>query len=268
VTAKTPEALRALQEKIPEGIRDLAISVIHNDREGARQLQHAVQVLADEAKSLDPRLVTEQIRERQSRLAELRRQIESIDGKFQRIAERNLARVAYRGSDISPMDLARAVAEQRAAYGWLSDSLTFDPQYAPKFTDDEIDEARRLRRLLANDLCYTTDALPDPDALPELPRVIAAHGELGRVEEIEAASRAGRIPYMEPDPDAARWLCDWIVGFDFHERDQEGTLASRHLPPIALPNRNRASSAEGAQRSTPGVDRDSSRGSGIRPVGA
>jgi hypothetical protein len=34
VTAKTPEALRALQEKIPEGIRDLAISVIHNDREG------------------------------------------------------------------------------------------------------------------------------------------------------------------------------------------------------------------------------------------
>src|SRR5262249_28168770 len=33
VTAKTPEALRALQEKIPEGIRDLAISVIHNDRE-------------------------------------------------------------------------------------------------------------------------------------------------------------------------------------------------------------------------------------------
>ena len=28
VTAKTPEALRALQEKIPEGIRDLAISVI------------------------------------------------------------------------------------------------------------------------------------------------------------------------------------------------------------------------------------------------
>jgi superfamily II DNA or RNA helicase len=62
VTAKTPEALRALQEKIPEGIRDLAISVIHNDREGARQLQHAVQILADEAKSIDVRFVTEQIK--------------------------------------------------------------------------------------------------------------------------------------------------------------------------------------------------------------
>jgi hypothetical protein len=219
VTAKTPEALRALQEKIPDGIRDLAISVIHNDREGARQLQHAVQVLADEAKSLDARLVTDQIRERQSRLVELRRQIESIDGELQRIAERNLARLPYGGSDISPMELAKAVAEQRAAYGWFRDSLTFDPQYAPKFTDAEIDEARRLRQSLSSDLCYATSALPDPDALPELPRAIAAHGELGRVEAIEAASRAGRIPYMKPDPGAARWLCDWIVGFNAFMRE-------------------------------------------------
>jgi AAA domain len=214
VTAKTPEALRALQEKIPDGIRDLAISVIHNDREGARQLQHAVQVLADEAKSLDARLVTNQIRERQSRLSELRRQIESIDSEVQRIAERNLSRLLYGDGDISPMELAKAIAEQRALYGWFPDSLTFDPQYAPKFTDAEIDEVRRLRRLLSSDICYSTHALPDPDAFPELPRVIAAHGELSRVQEIEDASRSGRIPYMKPNPEAARRLRDWIVGFD------------------------------------------------------
>ena len=219
VTAKTPEALRALQEKIPDGIRDLAISVIHNDREGARQLQHAVQVLADEAKSLDARLVTDRIRERQSRLAELRRRVKSIDDDLQRIAERNLARLSYRDGDISPMELARAVAEQRDAYGWFPDSLTFDPQYEPKITDAEIDEARRLRRFLSTDLCYATDALPDPDALPELPRVVAAHGELSRVQEIEAASHAGRIPYMKPDPQAARRLRDWITGFGAFMRE-------------------------------------------------
>jgi hypothetical protein len=214
VTAKTPEALRALQEKIPEGIRDLAISVIHNDREGARQLQHAVQVLADEAKSIDVRLVTDQIRGRHARLAELRRQVDGIDGELHRIAERNLARLPYGDGDISPMDLARVVAEQRAVYGWFPDQLTFDQQYAPQFTDAEIDEARRLRRLLSGDLSYETRALPSPDALPALARVIAAHGELGRVQEIEAASRSGQIPYMKPDPGAARRLRDWVVGFD------------------------------------------------------
>jgi hypothetical protein len=214
VTAKTPEALRALQEKIPEGIRDLAISVIHNDREGARQLQHAVQVLADEAKSIDVRLVTDRIREHHARLAELRRQVEAIDGELHRIAERNLARVSYADAVISPMDLARAVAEQRAQHGWFPDKLTLDQQYAPKFTDAEIEEARGFRRLLSSDLRYDIGTLPSPDALPALARVIAAHGELSRVQEIEAASRAGQIPYMKPDPDAARRLRDWVVGFD------------------------------------------------------
>ncbi len=49
VTAKTPEALTALQEKLPEGIRELAIAVIHNDREGARQLEHAVSHLSPDS---------------------------------------------------------------------------------------------------------------------------------------------------------------------------------------------------------------------------
>jgi very-short-patch-repair endonuclease len=214
VTAKTPEALRALQEKIPEGIRDLAISVIHNDREGARQLQHAVQILADEAKSIDARLVTEQVRERHARLADLRRQVERIDGDLHRIAERNLARLPYGDADISPMELARNVAEQRAEHHWFTDKLTLDQQHAPKFTDAEVDEVRALRRLLSTDLCYDAGALPDPDDLPALARVVAAHGELGRVQEIELASRSGRIPYMKPAPEAARRLRDWVVGFD------------------------------------------------------
>lgn len=214
VTAKTPEALRALQEKIPEGIRDLAISVIHNDREGARQLQHAVQILADEAKSIDVRRVTEQIRERHTRLVELRREVERIDSELQGIAERNLARLSYAGTEISPMELARAVAERRDEHGWFTDKLTFEQQYEPKFTDADIAEIRDLRRLLSADLSYDVAQFPNPADLPALARIIAAHGELGRVHEIEAASRSGRIPYMKPDPEAARRLRDWIAGFD------------------------------------------------------
>lgn len=214
VTAKTPEALRALQEKIPEGIRDLAIAVIHNDRDGARQLQHAVQVLADEAKSIDARVVAEQIRDRHARLADLRKTIARIDDELHQIAEKNLARLSYEGEEISPMELARAVAEQREQHRWFSDDLTFGKQHQPEFADVEISEVRALRLLLSNDLSYDVANLPNPDDLPELPRVIAAHGELARVQAIEAASRSGQIPYMKPDPEAARRLRDWVIGFD------------------------------------------------------
>jgi hypothetical protein len=213
VTAKTPEALRALQEKIPEGIRDLAISVIDNDREGARQLQHAVQVLADEAKSIDVKCVKEQIRDRQARLGSLRDRIKEIDSEFQSIAERNLTRLFYDGNEVNAMELARLVGEQREQHRWFPDDLTLEQQYQPQFTNAEIGEVAALRRLLADDLIYGTDTLPDPSSLPDLARVIAAHGELSRVEELETATKSGEIPYMLPDLRSARSLRDWVLGF-------------------------------------------------------
>jgi hypothetical protein len=196
VTAKTPEALRALQEKIPEGIRDLAISVIHNDREGARQLQHAVRVLADEAKSIDVKLVNDQIVQRQARLATLRNDIRKIDQHFRRLAEGNLARLVHGGQEVNSMELASIVSEGWDRHRWFQDNLTLDGRHEPQFGDPEVEEARELRRLLSSDLQYDIGTLPDPEKLPELARVVAAHGELGRFNEIERAAQAGEIPYM------------------------------------------------------------------------
>jgi very-short-patch-repair endonuclease len=70
-----------------------------------------------------------------------------------------------------------------------------------------------LRRLLSEDLIYDTDTLPDPSSLLDLARVIAAHGELGRVGELESATKIGEIPYMKPDLRTARSLRDWMLGF-------------------------------------------------------
>ena len=47
VTARSAEALSAVQSKLPETIRDLAIAVVHSDREGARQLERAVNILSE-----------------------------------------------------------------------------------------------------------------------------------------------------------------------------------------------------------------------------
>ena len=61
VTAKTPEALIAIQENLPEGIRKLAISVVHDDRDGARQLEAAMTLLSEEAKQIRLSEVKEEI---------------------------------------------------------------------------------------------------------------------------------------------------------------------------------------------------------------
>jgi very-short-patch-repair endonuclease len=219
VTAKTPEALTALQEKIPEGIRSLAISVIHNDREGARQLQDAVQALTDKVKAIDGKAVSEAILEKQARLAELRDRIRKIDGRLHALAEQNLAPVAYNGQEISAMELARVVVETRDRHRWFPDSLDLDPRCEPQFGDEDIEEAKKLRRLLLGDLDYDVETVPEPKSLPDLARVVAAHGELRRVTEIERAAQGGEFPYMNPDLDSARRLRDWVVAFDGFMRE-------------------------------------------------
>jgi len=217
VTAKTPEALTALQEKIPEGIRELAIAVIHNDREGSRQLEHAVRILADEAKSINPRIVNEQIREKQGRIAELRETVTKIDRQLYAFAERNLARMRYGEDDVLPMALAKTVAEDRPLHHWFDDELTMAAKHSPQFTDADIDEIRHLRHRHAGDLAYGVATLPDPALLPELPRVLAAHGELTRINKIVARSHAGEVPFMALDSeiglDEARRSRDWIAAF-------------------------------------------------------
>src|SRR5579883_2704822 len=217
VTAKTPEALTALQEKLPDGISDLAIAVIHNDREGARQLEHAVRILADEAKSISPRLVQDQIREKQLRLKYLRDAVAKIDRQLYGYAERNLATLKYAGDELVPMDVARAVAAEREEHCWFEDMLDSSRQFEPQFAEPELEEVRRLRRALADVLDYEVATLPDPADLPDLPKILAAHHELGRLKAIVARSQSGEIPFMTleggVDIDGARRAETWMRSF-------------------------------------------------------
>lgn len=216
VTAKTPEALTALREKLPEGIADLAIAVIHNDREGARQLEKAVAILANEAKQVNVRIVGQEIRDKQGRLAGLREEIARIDHELHVYAERNLSKVTFRGEEFLPMELATRVLEERPRHAWFEDELTLDPKFKPRF-DDDVAEMRRLRAMLGADIAYTADDLPRIDAFPQIARILAAHGELARLGEIDGRAGSGEILYMSIDGDAglrqAQEMKEWLEDF-------------------------------------------------------
>ncbi|ABC23321.1 DNA helicase [Rhodospirillum rubrum F11] len=230
VTAKTPEALTALQEKIPEGIRDLAIAVIHNDREGARQLENAVRILADEAKSINPRIVNEEIREKQARIASLRETIATVDRQLLAFANHNLAPMAYGDDTALPMEVAKAVVEESPRHLWFEDRLTTQARHQPRFSEADIAEIRALRHRHAGDLAYPHEALPKPADLPELARVLAAHRGLARINEIEAYANAGEIPALSLDNaiglDGAQTLAEWLqdLGETLNDLESEGWL--------------------------------------------
>ncbi len=233
VTARTPEALTALQEKIPEGIRDLAIAVIHNDREGARQLQQAVRLLAEEARQINSRAVGEDVLARQARLAVLYREMEEIDRELYSHAERNLAVVAHGGKTILPMELSRHVRDERGRHGWLDDALDLSERCELRFGAAEIDEIRDLRRRIGADLACRCAELPDPSRLPDAARIVAAHEALGHVGKAEARVASGQVPLMSQevaieDAVATRaWLLDFAAFLA--EADAEPWLRDGYL---------------------------------------
>src|SRR4029077_2954264 len=92
--------------------------------------------------------------------------------------------------------LARRVVEARDRHVWLDDAMDFDARFEPHFSDVEVAEARKIRQTLGADIAYAADALPDPDALPDVARVVAAHGELARDKELDDKARSGGVPYM------------------------------------------------------------------------
>ena len=75
VTSKSEGALTVLRDQIPEGIRDLAISLLTSEREGLKQLDATVNLLASKIASLDTRRTERDIGDAERRIFELKRRI-------------------------------------------------------------------------------------------------------------------------------------------------------------------------------------------------
>lgn len=217
VTARSPEALTAIQSKLPEEIRSLAISVIHSDREGARQLEEAVSILAQNVANTDRHELNRERIDKERRLSEVRADIDDIDRKIRSYAEQNLKEVRFRGEDLLPMALSARLEAERSEHAWFPDRLDLEPHFEPRFGDAEITNAWAIRTRLGADLAYPAAHLPDPVALPDAARLLAAHGALARAAETEAKALRGDLPYVSlAAPNAAelvRQTHAWLEGF-------------------------------------------------------
>lgn len=191
VTSKSEGALAVLRDQIPEGIRDLAISLLTSEREGLKQLEATVNLLASKIASLDARPVERNIAESERRIVELEGRTARIDAEIRAFAEKHLRRVEV-GQDsdgILPIELAERIVRDRELYLWFSDRPKPSQAGAPGFSDEDIAAVRSARKALAGDLAYMDAVLPSVSDLPDAATLTAIHLDLAKAATIERQRR-------------------------------------------------------------------------------
>jgi hypothetical protein len=171
-------------------------------REGLKQMkataEHILSVARND-KGYWARLEKDTARE-EKRGDGLRREIGDLDGKITELARTQLDEFvpeAIAGQTrLRPSDAAKQVAERSERYAWLDDPLGYGPEFAPQFSDADIDAARAARQELAFDLAYFVCELPKPEDLPDAESLVNLHGAVIRGCELRELARIDGIPLV------------------------------------------------------------------------
>ncbi|MFL6180592.1 MAG: AAA domain-containing protein [Actinomycetes bacterium] len=193
-------ALAVLRDQLPEGVRDLAISITATEREGFRQLETAVRLLQSVVDSIRPGEQAKLIRDLENSVVGLRGRMASIDAEIERLALVHLAPAFGEGH---PVALARKVALSGQRFGWFEDRPSgISAEFAP--SDNDIAALRAARLNLGSQLEHIACVLPSVEDLPDAEAVAQLHDDLIRSGRFaEGASRDAPIRLRIDSPAAA-----------------------------------------------------------------
>jgi hypothetical protein len=198
VTARTPEAIAAVREKLPQGLRNLVIASVGTDRESAQQLRDAVSELSDEVVGLNVADTDTRRRQLEAAIVACDAEVREADRKLAEVARENLSPLIWNGEERSAMDLVAGLEELAGRHGGFTDRPRSEP---PAQISETLQRLKEALPRLAPDIAYASASLPDPTALPTTATLIAAH-------ERELAWNAREIPDYSSAPTMARDTAD------------------------------------------------------------
>jgi len=181
VTARTPEAIAAVREKLPEALRPLVIASTGTDRESAKHLQEAVSELSGEVVGMNTKDALAQKDRLEREIVACDEEARKADTALARIAEANLAALTWKGETYAPMTLVEVLAKDGETFGWFTDRPSKPP---PAQLEEAIVRLGQRLPTLAPDIAYGEATLPDPEDIPSTADLIAAHDqERARIAE-------------------------------------------------------------------------------------
>jgi len=193
-------ALSVLRDKLPEEVRDLAISITTSEKEGLKQIEGAVRLLQSVVQNVRPSEQARTIGELERSIVTTRARLVHVDARLTEIAQAQLRPIP--GAEVPPAELAKTVVARRTECEWFVDR----PQrFAAEagVSEKTISVARDSRRILGKRIEHLGAELPSVADLPVGRAVAAIHSDLVRASELNhRAARDASIRVRLPTPSA------------------------------------------------------------------
>ncbi len=207
VVSQGEPALGVLREQIPEGIRDLTISLLTNEHDGMKQLEGSVMFMMNDVLGNDEDALKRMIRNHHERTEQLKQDLAGIDARMRELAEAQLTRIPEAlklGDRDWPFEAAQQLATDQKLYVWLDDSLGPDQQFDPKFDAADIAAVRNARQNLRSDLVYASISIPNRNDLPSSRDIASTHANLVQAATVMNSSSGGTLPPILGRDDSTR----------------------------------------------------------------
>lgn len=178
-------ALKVIRDHLPEGIRDLAISVTTSEREGTKQIEKAVQLMLEIVNMVDANLPRQKnaISSLSSSIIADRQRLQSIDRQLESIASVHLSIVP--GTEYNTFQLATKLVAEKERHGWFADrpAVTLADS---GITKELVELIAYARKMAGDDLEHLGAELPRSDLLPTESELGSWHLDLHEADSLTA----------------------------------------------------------------------------------
>ena len=238
VTSHGVPALDVLREQIPDELRDLTISLLTNERSGFKQLEVAVSMLSNIVTQTNVPKLKKDTDYLKKKISKLKSDIGSIENQILDIGDKQFSKIrddlGVQDQDIDAMQLAEIVKQDINKYEWLDDVIDYKSK--PRFTDKEINNAKKIRLLLKNDLLYIDKKIPQINQLPIPSKLASIHSDLIRSIKLKKEIEDNSLPFITKVSDERISFAESILG-DL-QKYKELLLAHRKNPWIESTTEN------------------------------
>jgi hypothetical protein len=194
VTSQKVPALRVLRGQLPAAIQPLAVSLLDSDRDGLKQFQESVDVIAEKLQRLKRHELLLEIESLEAEIDGLHRKLALIDHEVDDIGRAAITPVVLGSDRYEPVEAARKVMAEPDRTWWLDDPVDVGEEYTPRFSDSDISALRLARKMLGADLAYLGVRIPLSDELPTDTEVFSAHHDLSHAQELRQTVENGKTP--------------------------------------------------------------------------